>query len=1356
VVEASTIGGSIITTDGTVSNSQVSVTGGDIKVAGNVSGGFVAGDGSAAGNAVAISGTASIGSTTTGGAYYIYGGRVGGSAGNADGNSITVAAAATIKDVANLTGGYSAGGHADSNTVDLAVGKVNSVRGGQSDAATGGQANENVVTLAGATTLNTSAHAGLVTGDGEASDNILTITGAAGTSADTAENALFAGQVQGDGTASGNRLIVNTTGTIADKHLIAGWTGGGEASGNTLQIIKGTITDATATGASPARQLIGGFSGTGDVTGNEVLIGGGTIALGNAGSDIIGGFSLGTGEVAGNLVQIDGKADIAAADILGAQIAGASALTVTGNNVVIALDSGGSVKASGAGGPGRIAGAATNGAGSELDDNNVTISEGVVEASTIGGSIITTDGTVSNSQVSVTGGDIKVAGNVSGGFVAGDGSAAGNAVEISGGAELSAAAQGGVYTIYGGYVGGASGEASDNTVTVSGSAATFTDTANLFGGYSGAGDAKANTVTLTGADNSGLNVGSVVAGLSNDASAAHEVSGNQITVKNVIFEGDLAAGLGTDDDDVNGNTITITGGKNEFKNVFVGLAGATENAHDNSLVIQGGTENKFEGDIVLGGNLTVSAGTNVFDGIIDTATTVAALATDNGNITISGGSNDFNNALIADYDLVVSAGTNQFDDASATLTAGHDIAVSTSGNTFSGAFSAGNDISIDGSSNDLAALGTTGGSITIDGDDNKLQGALNSGKDITIDGSGNIFDASTSLTAVHDIIVDNGDDYDFLAALSAGNDIAVTGDDIGFGSTVAATAGSFSFDGSKATFSADLTAGNGMTFEDAGGGAVQIIFLTNLAAKAGSGAMVFDNAEVVATQGATLQSDAGVTFRPGSTLDLGTKTLTVDGDALFDHTVIDFYGSATPSEHGNIVSGTGSDFHFDDAEFVINEVAGDPNFWDDRTLVSTAGGITGTYSVDDYFYDLDQTGGVIKIEFAAPDSYITKYGLQVTPNVKVVSQLIDGIRDLDQNQPLIQALNESLRASVGVTNHALAEIAVRQLIGEPMVNTLAAVERTAQKTQGIVLGRLDRIREVELDSLVPPASGYGDELNRIWVAGFGVWAEADDRNHVFGYDYNAHGAALGYDRHVDSLPGLLLGVNAIFAKGEMESDRYRSDADLDTIGIGVYGSYTFQNGLFLDANVAYGSTQSDYTIDEVLGGTATGDFDVDSWQLGLRAGAVLKAADFQLIPSVGIRYTHFKQHGWTETLSAAALANGVLAHQYGARTDKQIDIPVQLKINTTIEAGSAVVTPELRLGATFTPKRHDSVLRVGFAGSNLSAEIVGVRPGSTTFNAGLGVKISTASMFDAYLNYDLDASSGFTSHNVSVGIGIDF
>jgi outer membrane autotransporter protein len=336
------------------------------------------------------------------------------------------------------------------------------------------------------------------------------------------------------------------------------------------------------------------------------------------------------------------------------------------------------------------------------------------------------------------------------------------------------------------------------------------------------------------------------------------------------------------------------------------------------------------------------------------------------------------------------------------------------------------------------------------------------------------------------------------------------------------------------------------------------------------------------------------------------------------------------------------------------------------------------------------------------------------------------------------------------------ELAFKQLIGESVVNVPLAISTTVLKAQGVVFNRLDRIRQVELGTLTPPAAGQGDALNRVWVGGFGVWADADNKNNVFGYDYNAAGVALGYDRKFDGLPGLLLGVSAAFSNGELSNNNGLSETDIDTYGFGVYGSYILPNGLFFDANVGFNSANNDYTERLVIGGTKSGAFDVNSWQLGARFGYVHKINNFQLIPSLGIRYFTLRQKRWVESLDAAAIAAGAEALWYAETTDNQFDIPLQLKINGTFEAGSAVVTPELRLGYTVVAKKTDNVANVGFVGNNTTYELSGLKPQRNTFQVGAGVKINTASVVDIFVNYDLDIGNGYKNHNASLGVGFDF
>ncbi|MDR1050199.1 MAG: autotransporter outer membrane beta-barrel domain-containing protein, partial [Deltaproteobacteria bacterium] len=241
-------------------------------------------------------------------------------------------------------------------------------------------------------------------------------------------------------------------------------------------------------------------------------------------------------------------------------------------------------------------------------------------------------------------------------------------------------------------------------------------------------------------------------------------------------------------------------------------------------------------------------------------------------------------------------------------------------------------------------------------------------------------------------------------------------------------------------------------------------------------------------------------------------------------------------------------------------------------------------------------------------------------------------------------------------------------------------------------------------------------------------------------------------------PGLRFGISASWASGDLDNNDNLTTVDLDTAGVGVYGSYSLPNGVFFDANVSYATTDSDYTVNAVGGGVVKGSYDVNSWQFGARGGAVVKVDNFQIIPSVGVRVLSLEQKGWTETLDAAALANPSVPgpHVYGKTSDHQVDIPLQVKFNATVAAGSATVTPELRLGYTFTVKKPDNVLNVGFVGAPQTWRIQGVKPRSGSFQIGAGVKVNTGGLVDIFANYDLDASSGYKAHNASLGIGFEF
>jgi outer membrane autotransporter protein len=451
-------------------------------------------------------------------------------------------------------------------------------------------------------------------------------------------------------------------------------------------------------------------------------------------------------------------------------------------------------------------------------------------------------------------------------------------------------------------------------------------------------------------------------------------------------------------------------------------------------------------------------------------------------------------------------------------------------------------------------------------------------------------------------------------------------------------------------------------------------------------------------------------------------------------------------------------------------VASDPGYWLDNnvTLFTVDSGTTldlanvslGLYKLE------DQTGGnygVASTLNKAEDAI--KGSTTLTPNIVAGAVVVDDIiaKGLAVGATAAQqaaflgvlnAVNKIDAASASLTP-AQTQEAYKQLFGESLVNVTASVSATVLKTQTVVFNRLDRVREIEISNLTPPAAGSGDELNRVWVGGFGLWAKEDDSSVVSGYDYAGGGFALGFDREVGAVPGLRFGISGAYANGRLKNNDQRTSVDMSTLGIGVYGSYLLPNNAFFDANVAYASTRNEYTTNLIAGGVKTGTFHVNSWMFGVRGGYVFKGDSYQIIPSIGVKYVFLRQGAFADTLDAVAQGN-TLANAYRSRTDHQVDIPVQIKFNTTVHAGSATLTPELRLGYNFAVDKLDNAMRVGFVGSPQTFEITGTRSRGNSFQAGVGLKVNTGGVVDAFVNYDLDASKDYISHSASLGLGFEF
>ncbi len=293
----------------------------------------------------------------------------------------------------------------------------------------------------------------------------------------------------------------------------------------------------------------------------------------------------------------------------------------------------------------------------------------------------------------------------------------------------------------------------------------------------------------------------------------------------------------------------------------------------------------------------------------------------------------------------------------------------------------------------------------------------------------------------------------------------------------------------------------------------------------------------------------------------------------------------------------------------------------------------------------------------------------------------------------------------------------------------------------------------------PPASSLTfAPLNRVWLKGFGNWSTQERRQSQPGYEFDNSGLMIGYDREIDVVPGLVAGLSGAFSSGELKSKGYANKADLDFQSLGLYGRYTWENGLFLRANLAFGQSDNKTRYLNAGGVEIKSDFDSSAYQLGLTLGYIYRdPIGFRIIPSVGAQYFHIKQKGWKNALAGD---NGYasLADWYEVDHGNLFQFPVKLKADLPIELeGGVVLTPELRLGLIVDNHKPKTIMRMGFQDSGYDgATAYGLEPGRNRFQVGAGLKAQVNDLFDVFADYQLDFRQKYKNHNATLGLGLSF
>ncbi len=513
--------------------------------------------------------------------------------------------------------------------------------------------------------------------------------------------------------------------------------------------------------------------------------------------------------------------------------------------------------------------------------------------------------------------------------------------------------------------------------------------------------------------------------------------------------------------------------------------------------------------------------------------------------------------------------------------------------------------------------------------------------------------------------------------------------------------------------------------------------------------------------GSQANIDGNAYFGYGGAVDVGLNTLNIDGDAIFKDGS-DYRAARTETAVGKI-SATGEVTIEEGAKVSFfkpntEEPSAVIGINDNNKVILEAGSFHDGTLLRNALFDfrIENSGGgqrMVVSSYTGSAGAIQNAAGTMSANYAQTAGLVDRLltsadTPVDLSNRLIGNLEGiDALADSGDRN---AEKAVKQLVGEEALASVNAAIDTAQQVTNTLGGRFNTLH----DAYQAPAGGYADSLNRIWLSGFGNWVRQENKSGIYGYDYDSGGIVLGYDREVESVPGLTLGASGAWSNGTVKNNDHLTETDVDVFSFGLYSSYEFGNGLFLDGNINYGFVDNDTTTKLILGGRKKGSFDSSTLQMGLTLGYSHNLTpSTRLIPSVGVQYIHAEQDGWRESISADPGGNAV-AHWFGEVRNDFVEFPVKLRLNSTIEVGSDVlITPELRVGGTFVAHRPDARMQVGFVGSGASTVINGINPGKNRYQIGGGVKVQITDVVDVVADKYYEGPRGLKSHSATPGLG---
>ena len=362
------------------------------------------------------------------------------------------------------------------------------------------------------------------------------------------------------------------------------------------------------------------------------------------------------------------------------------------------------------------------------------------------------------------------------------------------------------------------------------------------------------------------------------------------------------------------------------------------------------------------------------------------------------------------------------------------------------------------------------------------------------------------------------------------------------------------------------------------------------------------------------------------------------------------------------------------------------------------------------------------------------------------------------NADVLDALGGSTNANLGSYQGRgnLAYAGYRWATGQDLANTVEATTDTVRNFGKAIISQAIRPNPANTATF-GSYEGYAAPLtmldcnnyaNRIWAGYTGMWGDADARGGDRGYEYDAHGFNIGYDRAFSN--GFSFGAAFGYSSGDFDlKGGLGSDGDIDNYSFALYGSWKHCSGLYTTILGSY--TYSDYDMNNqyALNTWDRADYHGNTWSFGGEVGYELRPAqNFALIPSIGLYY-------YDTSTNRFNTSSGRLGMKY---SNHSIEMPLEVTAKYDVCIG-AETNLTLVANGGYTYNFRDKGTKIdrfvmGGTGIVMGGDR-GRSAGHSGWNIGGGANLQYRN-FDFGVNYEYNARSDYDSHNLWVNAGVRF